>query len=181
MGKTDKLRRIVILSAVVAVICLIAALGLLYFSLNAPVTVSSGLADRPAPDFSLPSLNRQNLSLSALRGKPVIINFWAVWCYPCIAEMPLLEETAQKYADDGLVVIGINQGDSFAEVEEFAAEQNLTFPLLVDEDESVGSLFKVNGYPTSIFIDKDGMIRAVYLGEIPQAQLKANLRLIGIR
>ncbi len=170
-----------IVLAVAAVICLIAALGLLYFALNTPSPSLSGLTGSPAPDFSLPSLNGQDINLEELRGKPVLINFWAIWCDPCLVEMPLLEETSQKYSANGLVIIGINQGDSFADVKDFAQEEDLSFPILVDQNESLGRLYSLSGYPTSVFVDRDGIIRALYLGEIPRAQLEANLRLIGIQ
>ena len=134
---------------------------------------------RPAPEFSLPSLNGQNFGSEQLRGKPAILNFWATWCDPCVAEMPLLEETAQNYADE-LLVIGINEADAFSDVESFVAREGLSYTILLDYDESVGQLFKVGGYPTTVFIDADGMIRAIYLGEMPPEQMKKNLRLIGI-
>ena len=160
-------------------ICLVAALGLLYFALNQTES-SSGTISRPAPDFNLPLLDGQNLYAEQLRGKPVLLNFWATWCIPCIAELPLLEETARRYENE-LVVIGINEGDSRNDVADLVTREALSYPILLDTDESVGALYQVGGYPTSIFIDADGVIRAIYLGEIPSEQLKKNLRLIGIK
>ena len=177
MAKT-KLPLFLGIAAAVALICLVAALGLLYFVLEQ--TDSSSRISRPAPDFSLASLNGQSLSLEQFRGKPVLLNFWATWCGPCIAELPLFDETAQRYAGE-LVVLGINEGDSFEIVDDFQKTHRLSYPILLDYNREIGDLYQVGGYPTSVFIDGEGVIRAIYLGEIPPAQLKRNLRLIGIK
>lgn len=132
-----------------------------------------------APDFNLPSLNGHDLSLEQLRGKPVLLNFWATWCDPCLRELPLLDATAQTHMDD-LVVLGVSVGESLTAVEHFAERHPLSYPILLDHDEDVGVLYQVQGYPTSVFIDAEGVVRAIYLGEIPPEQLEKNLRLIGI-
>ena len=134
----------------------------------------------PAPDFSLPSLNGENLKLSDLRGKAVLINFWAIWCDPCKEEMPLLESLSEEYGEE-LAVIAINEGDSVVEAENFLEEENIKLMVLLDEGREIGEKYKIGGYPTSIFIDKEGIIQAIYLGELSQKQLKSNLRLIGIK
>ena len=146
-----------------------------------PVFVApSQFRGSPAPDFSLPSLNGENLKLSDLRGKAVLINFWAIWCDPCKEEMPLLESLSEEYGEE-LAVIAINEGDSVVEAENFLEEENIKLTVLLDEDRKVGEKYKIGGYPTSIFIDKEGIIQAIYLGELSQKQLKSNLRLIGIK
>jgi peroxiredoxin len=182
LDKINSSRLLWIILGVAVVLCIlaIAALGLVYFALNLPASSPSVRNGGFAPDFNLPSLSGQNLSLSDLRGKPVLINFWATWCYPCLAEMPLLEESYQKHSADNLVVIGINEGDRLADVETFVQKENLSFPILLDYDFEIGDHYQLSGYPTSIFVDKDGIIRAIYLGEIPPSQLEKNLRLIGI-
>jgi len=167
------------IAAAVAVICLIAALGLLYFALNISNEDSDGLVGSSAPDFNLPSLNGKSLSLEELHGKPVLLNFWATWCQPCLAEMPLLDATAQTHLGN-LVIVGVNEGDLLADVQSFVKRERLGYPVLLDYDEQVGNLYRLSGYPTSVFIDAEGIIRAIYLGEIPPEQLKKNLRLIGI-
>jgi len=179
MTKANSSRFIWIAIGIAAVICLFAALGLLYFALTQTDLASGGMTGSPAPDFDLPSLNGHTLSLTHLRGKPILINFWATWCAPCIAELPLLEAAAQRH-DGELVVIGINEGDSFHTVESFVESEALSYSILLDYDTSIGTLYQVNGYPTSIFVDAEGVVRAIYLGEIPAAQLEENLRLIGI-
>lgn len=132
-----------------------------------------------APDFNLLSLNEHPFNLEAMRGKPVLINFWAAWCDPCRNEMPLLESTYTQHSED-LILIGINQGDKKAEVKNFAEKETISFPLLLDEKMKVGDLYQISGYPTSIFIDQNGIIQAIYLGELNADQLKQNLQRIGI-
>jgi len=132
-----------------------------------------------APDFNLPSLSGENLNLSDFRGQAVVINFWTIWCDPCKEEMPLLASLPEKYGAD-LSVIAINEGDSAADAKNFLEEENIEITILLDEDRKVGEDYKIGGYPTSIFIDKEGIIQAIYLGELSEEQLKSNLKLIGI-
>ena len=143
------------------------------------VSVVSKIIGNPAPDFSLPSLNGQRIGLQGFSGKPVILNFWATWCAPCKDEMPLLEAISKKYGS-GLAVIAINEGDSLSAVKEFVAKENLDLQILLDEESEVGDLYKLSGYPTSVFIDGKGIIQAIYLGELSLALAERNLDLIGI-
>ncbi len=181
MSLTKKL--FLVLGSGIAVILICALVGVGVFALLTRLSDSAGgdsaMVDSAAPDFSLPSLNGHELSLGQLRGKPVLINFWATWCGPCVAEMPLLDATAQQYLGD-LVVLGVNQGESAAKVNNFVQLRGFSYPFLIDAAQNVGDLYKVSAYPTSVFIDADGVIRSIYVGEISPAELEANLRLIGI-
>ena len=136
-------------------------------------------AGKDAPDFILPSLNGQDIRLEELSGKAILLNFWASWCYPCEEEMPLLEAASQEYEE--LLIVGINVGDRRAKVENSVAAEHLTFMILLDEDEKVSQDYIITGFPTSIFIDKDGVIQSLILGELSSEELKANLALIGIQ
>ncbi|HIE24462.1 MAG TPA: TlpA family protein disulfide reductase [Anaerolineales bacterium] len=131
-----------------------------------------------APGFSLPSLSGQVISLEDLRGKSVLLNFWTSSCQPCIAEMPLLEATSQKHED--LIVIGVNIGDSPAKVENFVAAEHLNFMILLDKDDGVSKDYLLTGFPTSVFINKDGIIQSYIVGELSIKVLEENLALIGI-
>ena len=143
------------------------------------VSVASTIIGSPAPDFSLPSINGQEVGLQGFSGKPVILNFWATWCAPCKEEMPLLESISKKYGSN-LAVIAINEGDNLSAVKEFVANENLDLQILLDEESKVGELYKLGGYPTSVFIDGKGIIQAIYLGELSLVQVERNLDLIGI-
>ena len=128
-------------------------------SLTAPMT---GFL---APDFTLTALAGGNMQLSTLRGKPVILNFWATWCPPCRAEMPELEALWQRYRDDGLLLIGVDQGENAATVEQFArGVVGTTFPLLLDTNQAVGRAYGVRALPTTVFIDAEGRIQDVRIG-----------------
>lgn len=128
-------------------------------SLTAPLT---GFL---APDFTLTALAGNDLQLSSLRGKPVILNFWATWCPPCRAEMPELEALWQRYKDDGLLLIGVDQGENAATVERFArGVVGTTFPLLLDTNQAVGRAYGVRALPTTVFIDAEGRIQDVRIG-----------------
>jgi len=141
-----------------------------------------GLTQRvgdPAPNFTVFSLDGQFVSFNELHDRALIINLWTTWCGPCKAEMPLLESISQKYAAE-LIILGINEGDNEYDVGRYVEEENITFRILLDENENVGYLYGIVGYPTSIFIDKNGIIQAIYLGELTPEQMENNLRLIGI-
>jgi len=130
---------------------------------------------RYAPGFALPDLSGQSVSLSQWRGQIVLVNFWASWCQPCREEMPLLQATYEAYAQDGLVVLGVNMGESAQRVAGFAEDLGLTFPVLVDESTTVGALYRVRGAPTTYFIDREGVIRQRYVGPLTPAVLGAIL------
>lgn len=118
-----------------------------------------------APDFTLTSTDGETFTLSALRGRPVILNFWATWCPPCRAEMPAFEQVWQRYKADGLVILGIDQGESKAVVERFARQEvGTTFPLLLDQTTEIGAIYGVRALPTTVFIDTEGRIQALKVG-----------------
>ena len=117
-----------------------------------------------APDFVLEQLGGQDIRLENLRGQPVILNFWASWCGPCRAEMPALEQIAQDYADEGLVMLLVNQGESEASINPFLQEIGVTAPVLLDRDLTATRLYRVNALPTTFFIDKDGRIHDYTIG-----------------
>lgn len=119
-----------------------------------------------APDFTLDLLGGGKVSLSDLRGKVVLVNFWTSWCPPCRLEMPAIEKTYRSYKDLGFVVIGLNltAQDSEKDAADFVKEIGVTFPVALDRDNAVGNLYRVTALPTSYFIDRNGVIRSVVVG-----------------
>jgi|FLYL01.1.fsa_nt_gi peroxiredoxin len=123
-----------------------------------------------APDFLLESLDGGTLRLSDLRGRPVVLNFWATWCKPCRLEMPRLVEAYERHRDQGLVVVGLNLQEGPAVIRPFAEDYGMDFPIVVDRDGDVGDAYRVGGVgtdrglPTTFFIDRDGVIRSVFTG-----------------
>jgi thiol-disulfide isomerase/thioredoxin len=99
-----------------------------------------------APDFTLSTLLNDPMQLSDIRGRPVLINFWASWCPPCKAEMPVLDKIYQLYKTNGLLILGINttNQDSEKNASEFVSNLNLSFPILLDKNGKVTNLYQVN-------------------------------------
>jgi thiol-disulfide isomerase/thioredoxin len=119
-----------------------------------------------APDFHLKSPEGSALSLSALRGRPVLLNFWATWCPPCRAEMPLLQQVYNDPAWQarGLVILAVDLKESGEDVSKFMAENSLSFTALLDTTGAIGDLYNIRSVPTTYIIDKDGIIKNVRIG-----------------
>jgi len=118
---------------------------------------------RPATidlNYTLKDMNGRDVRLADFRGKPLIVNFWATWCGPCLLETPELVELASEYRDQGLVVIGISTDDTPEEIRKYAANLNVTYPLLVgSEREDVFTAFGLGaGIPMSVFVRPDGTV-----------------------
>ncbi len=119
----------------------------------------------PAPDFTLPTVDGEPFTLSDLRGTPVVLNFWATWCGPCRAEMPELQSAAQHY-EPAIRIIGVDQGEAPKVVQAFLDELGVTFTIPLDNDMGVGDHYRIMGLPTTFFIDRDGIIRQIWAGEM---------------
>lgn len=115
------------------------------------------LEGQMAEDFSLNSLDGKQYTLSDLRGKVVLIDFWATWCPPCKKELPVIEKLHRDFKDEGLVVLGISD-ENKTTIEKFLKENKLTFPILLDQGGKVAKLYKVQAIPRVILIDKKGKI-----------------------
>lgn len=124
-----------------------------------------------ARDFSLPSVDGQLASLSDYSGNVVMVNFWATWCPPCKAEIPDFEAAYQAYKDDGFVVLGIEVGDSARVVEPWVTGLGMSYPVLLDESSRVMKEYRVPGLPTSLFVDRDGVIQVRHVGYLSAAKL----------
>lgn len=120
-----------------------------------------------APDFQLENLDGQLISLSELRGQPVLLNFWATWCTFCRAEMPYLQQIYEEWSGKGLVVLTIDIGESHSKVKEFLQTHNLSLPVLLDTNEKVAQKYNVPPVPTTFFIDSDGIIQEKIIGAFP--------------
>jgi peroxiredoxin len=125
-----------------------------------------------APDFSLHTLDGRVVALSDYRGRVVLLNTWATWCPPCLAEMPDLEAYYRQHQDDGFVVLAVNDGESPGAVAAFVEERGFTFPVLLDPEGVVLDAYDVRGLPTSFFIDREGVVRGVWMGQLSPDRLK---------
>jgi len=118
-----------------------------------------------APDFTLKDIHGKALSLSSLRGKVVLINFWATWCPPCKAEMPSMNKIYHEMRAQGFEVIAVSTDNSLSTVKDFLARNRLDFPVLFDENKAVSRQYRVFSMPTTFLIDRNGMIVEKFYGE----------------
>ncbi len=146
-----------------------------------------GLTEAPivghlAPDFAAATVKGTAVSATPISlidfvdregdsGIPVVLNFWASWCGPCRLETPHFQELSLKYQGQ-VAILGVNQGESVETIADFGTSFGLTYPLLYDADNLVNDAYDVFNLPTTIFIDRYGVVREVYVGAISQAVLQ---------
>lgn len=133
-----------------------------------PVNAGPGLQtykkNAVAPEFSLPNLDGQAITLASFKGKVVVVNFWATWCPPCRAEMPAMERAAKLMADDNVVILGIHVGGNEDKVWSFVTEHNLTFPIVLDKGGKISRKWPTVGLPTTFVVDPAGKIAYQAIG-----------------
>ena len=133
-------------------------------ALSAPQPhVENPQENEPAPDFNF-VLAGQPTQLTDLRGQVVVLNFWASWCPPCVAEMPSLERLHRKMADRGLIVLGINEDDGRPAFDNFVRSFKLTFPNYHDPDHLISNLYGTFRFPETFIIDKNGIVTMKVIG-----------------
>ncbi len=128
-----------------------------------------------APDFELIDLSGKPLRLRDLRGKAVILNFWATWCAPCRQEMPLLQQAFAQYAPEGLVIVGVDLGEEQTIVQNYVDQLGIDFPIVLDREEQVSRRYRVFGLPTSFFINRQGVIDYMLVGPVSDKLLHRQL------
>ncbi|OGO30466.1 MAG: hypothetical protein A2Z16_02620 [Chloroflexi bacterium RBG_16_54_18] len=133
----------------------------------------------PAPDFVLDDLSGNPVKLSDLKGRLVVLNFWATWCIPCRTEMPEFQNIYRQKEPD-LVVLGINLEQSPGEIQDFITQLDITYPILLDEEGQVSRLYKVVQLPNTFFIDHDGIIRMRHIGFLSGEQFNEYLDKVGV-
>jgi cytochrome c biogenesis protein CcmG/thiol:disulfide interchange protein DsbE len=138
------------------------------FRLN-PRDVKSPLLGRPAAPFALTSFESAPMELAALRGKVVVLNFWASWCYPaCYEEAPVLEQGWRTYRERGVVVLGVDIQDKDEAGRKFIRDFGLTFPNAPDRTGKVSVDYGVYGVPETFFIDRQGAIRVKHVSAVTE-------------
>lgn len=166
-------RRLLIAAVLVTI-----PVALLAYGLRAnPRAVPSPLVGRAAPEFTLPRLEGHgDVRLADLRGRVVVVNFWASWCVPCREEAPELEALWQRYRERGLVMLGVNIQDRRSAALGFVAETRPTYPNVVDATGATSIAYGIYGVPETFVIDGDGQIRGKQVGAVAAEMLAAQLR-----
>ncbi len=124
----------------------------------------------PAPDFTLTDLGGNEVALSSLRGRPVLLNFWATWCPPCRTEMPEFEDMHRRYPE--LAVVGVNLREEPAHVEKFVANAGYTWTFLLDRTGGTSLRYALAALPSTFFIDRDGVIRDIRVGGMSRKEIE---------
>ena len=150
---------------------------------------ASPLAGKPAPEFKLPDLSGKEISLSAFKGKPLLINFWATWCGPCKIETPWIVELQKQYAAQGFQVIGIStEGDDLkpedkdgwahdkAAIAKFVKEEHMDYPVLINGDSLAQEYGGLDAMPTSVYVDRNGKVVAVQLGITSKDDMESKIK-----
>ena len=129
---------------------------------------NSGLIekDQPAPPIAGTTLDGTTVSLAELHGHPVIVNFWGPTCVPCRTEFPLLKSKLSEHEADGLVILGVLMADPPEPARTFVAEEGATWQTVIDPDGTIKNAYRVVARPQSYFIDSDGILRAIQIGEV---------------
>ena len=140
----------------------------------------AGMLHKEAPDFTLKALDGKAVQLKSLRGKTVLIDFWASWCGPCKRALPHIQKLHDAFKGKGLVVLGIN-AEAAEVARKFMREKGYTFTTLEDEGGEVSRLYKVQGIPTTLVIDKDGIVQSYGVGYRPEAEVRAALAQAGVQ
>jgi thiol-disulfide isomerase/thioredoxin len=174
-------------SPLALVVAAVVVAGMLFFGFHmARRSPSAQLADHgfsplkkssPAPDFTLESLDGQKMTLSDLRGKAVLLNFWATWCAPCKIEMPWFVELQNEYGAQGLQIVGVAMDDSSKEdIAKFAKDMGVNYPVLIGK-EAVGEAYGgVPALPESFFIGRDGKIVDKIIGLKGKAEIEDSVK-----
>lgn len=143
------------------------------------------LASGSAPDFTLTTFEGETYKLSELKGRPVVVNFWASWCIPCRDEAPALQRAWETYKDKGVLILGVDYVDTDADAKKFIAEFQQTYPNGPDIGTRISQAYKISGVPETYFIGKDGKllpgiddngrVKGNWIGPVPENVLIARI------
>jgi cytochrome c biogenesis protein CcmG/thiol:disulfide interchange protein DsbE len=130
---------------------------------------------RPAPDFELGSIDGERISLAGLRGRPVVVNFFATWCKPCKQELPAFQAQAARHVDNELTFLLVDMQEDPDDVAVFLGELGVSLPAVVDSSGEVGKTYRVRGLPSTFFVGRDGVIKQAQLGELDGRALESGI------
>jgi peroxiredoxin len=129
-----------------------------------------GIGDQ-APDFTLVDLNGEEHRLSDYKGQGVFLNFWGTWCKPCAKEMPAMDRQYETYKEQGVQILAVNIAQSDFEVQRFASQYGLDFPIVIDKTKSVMEAYNIDPLPTTLLINPEGEIEQIVRGEMTEQDI----------
>jgi cytochrome c biogenesis protein CcmG, thiol:disulfide interchange protein DsbE len=162
---------------------MIAALALLMAACSNNAGGSSGAnatakVGQTAPNWSDPLVSGSgSLSMAQLRGRPVFMDFFATWCPPCNAEAPMVNAAYKQFGPQGLQVIGVDVQENAAKAKQFVDQHQLAYPAVVDSG-TLSDQYRINGMPVGVFIDKNGVVKKIEVGQLSPEQLNADIQSI---
>ena len=159
---------------------LVAALGAALLRPKSDDNAGDPLLNKPAPTFTLATLDGGKLSSAQLRGQPLVLNFWASWCVPCREEAPLLRELSEQRNGKLRVVGVLFQDKNQTQIRKFIADYGLSYPNLLDTDLKTSIDYGLTGVPETVFISADGVVKSVDRGGLSRERLSAGLKTIGV-
>lgn len=156
-----------------------ALLGALILVTNTPFQKSMTIGTAVG-EVTFQGLNQTSMKLSQFHGKVVVLNFWATWCVPCQNEMRLLQNYSDQF-NGKMIVIGVNSQESESDVTTFLRIRKITFPIALDGNGEIIRKFAIQGYPTTYFLDENGVIRGQHIGELRDDLMKGYLESAGMQ
>jgi peroxiredoxin len=157
------------------------AVGFMYirsWNERSPDNVSPSVGHM-APDFELVNLTGQSIRLGDLRGRPVLINFWATWCGYCLQELPVIEKYYERYASE-FIVLAVDVGDSPSDVRSVVTKYGFTFPVLRDPDSNVFQQYRLDSFPVTFVLDTEGIVLVKHQGYMSENKLVDYLNKVGL-
>ena len=141
---------------------------------------TSSLLSKPAPEFSLKDLDGTEIALKDLRGKTVLLNFWATWCAPCREQMPQIQSLSVDFKDKGLIVLGVNYNETESVAKKYFADHKYSFGSVLDPEKLTSQKYGVTGIPVVVLIDKTGVVRFFQQGYNSSQDFAAEVRKLGL-
>ena len=143
-------------------------------SAGSPGASGPARVGRAAPNWTEPSLPGPTLSLASLQGKAIYLNFFATWCPPCNQEAPAIDALQRRYGNRGLQVVGVDVLENARKASQFRDGHHLSYPVVIDGG-ALRDQYDVNGLPVHVFIDREGVVRKIIVGELSPADMRSNV------
>jgi peroxiredoxin len=172
-------RKVIIFALMVVVVAGLLLLGKFQgrFPVGRARTAAVASKGHDAPDFVLSDLQGRSVKLSDLRGKAVVLNFWATWCPPCKEEIPWFVELQKRYGAEGLQVVGVSMDDGDQkDVEKFAAENSINYPVLLGKDKVADQYGGIDYLPTTFYIDRNGVVMDRVFGQPGRDEIEQSVK-----